>query len=707
MNYNKKFNVGSTSLAEPFFDYYHTLPLVAFGDVKSSAELSLVYNSMLAEENHFNIGNGFKLNLQKKLLINGTTIQLIDSNGIKLACNQPHNGTASYQQPAYAISDNSLRMLRRTTTGYDLEYPDFSKETFDSDGKLTGLTDKYGEEMLRYVYDSNNRLTSIIYRPQVNVAYKVLSFVYNTETSMLSSISYSGANETLLVCSFVAEDDGLVVKHYSGVDYVCAPSDLGIYATFSKEKDAATTNDHSVRLLCVKNENSISISEFKDGSVKDSKNYEAKKLSESNEIIVMDVTDFYGIKKRVQYENKQPKYLYEINTGETPITFTNGVFKGRVSVQGFDGANGGISPDMGYKMSPFLNTTYSLHFGDDATSSVYSGNAAVCGWIKSSNDVTFITLMNRKYYIEILQPNEWQYFMIPFENESSTIAFSRNPLDDFKDIRVVFFEKHLQDTKVSLVSTNLSKTLNLRDLRFENIINGHIDTAMPNVTFEDIVRYFIAVKKYGRTNEFYFNGGRNFITNVENIEIRKEHETGDGTLVTETFSLSDFDQLTNSFICQNITKTERYYFDEEDAFMTVKRPVSPGNVFTKYDSNLDLIERRDISTVFLLSHNYLLESCTRNSLGLITSHTVNGNITKQYTYNDDCTKLLSMTDEFGTVTTYTPDDMWGNVTSATIEGMTETNSTSSAKATKVATSYGSFSDWISTFTTSSASGFTA
>ena len=676
MNYNKKFNVGSASLAEPFFDYYHTLPLVAFGDVKSSAELSLVYNSMLAEENHFNIGNGFKLNLQKKLLINGTTIQLIDSNGIKLACNKPDNEIDSSEISAYAISDNSHRILRKATNGgYELEYADFSKEMFDTSGKLTGLVDKYGEEMFRYVYDTNNRLTSIIYRPQVNVAYKVLTFAYNTETSMLSSISYSSVNETLLVCNFVAEDDGLVIKHYSGVDYVCAPSDLGIYATFSKEKDAATTNDHSVRLLCVKNGNSISIAEFKDGSVKDSTNYEAKKLSESNEIIVVDITDFHDNKTRVQYENRQPKYSYEIDAGETPITFTDGIFKGKVSIQGFNSANGGISPDMGYRLSPTVaNTAYTMTFEEDVPSSRYEGNAAICGWVKHNGDECGISMQGYIYPIKILQPNEWQYFMVTFENESATVGFGNLSLADFEDVRVVFFGKQIQDMSAALYSSSLSKSLKLNDVVFKN--RTDTDTIVNcSASFEDILRYFIAVKKHNRTKEFYFNGGRNFITNAETLLVYNKYETESDDNETEYFSLSGFDQLTNSIICQNITKTERYYFGEGNAFMTVKRPVSSGNVFTKYDSNLDLIERRDISTEFLLSHDYKLELCTRNSLGLITSHTVNDNITKQYTYNDDCTKLLSMTDEFDTVTTYTTDDMWGNVTSATIEGMTETNST--------------------------------
>lgn len=678
-NYNKKYSVGSASLAVPYFDYYHALPLVAFGDVKSNIELSLVYNSMLEEENCFNIGDGFKLNLQKKLLINGTTIQLIDSNGNKIACNLPHNGTASYELPAYSVNDNSHRMLRRTNTGYVLEYPDFNKEVFDSEGKLIGSIDKYGEEMLRFVYDEDDKLTSIVYRPGVSVAYKVLSFTYDEETSNMASVSYSvAAGDPFLVCNIVASTIGPIVKHYSGVDYMCNSSMTGLYIVSSKEKDNDEINEHSNVVLCTKNYGEqIGISILRNGNIVDGNIYQAQKLSSDNEIVVMDTTDFYNVKTRVQYENHQPKYTYEIEDGETPISFTDGMYKGIVSVQGFDSPNGGISPDMGHQLSPLiLGSKYSFKFDEDTPSSKYTGNAVLCGWIAHESESCAIGLNGRVYGFEILQPSQWQYFMIPFENDSATISFTNPQNAEFADVKVVFLDKRLQDIKTSLVSTTLSKTLDLRELRFDNSINGHIDTAMSNVTFEDIMKYFIAVKKHNRTNEFYFNGGRNFITNVESIEVHREYVTEDGTTMTETYSMSDFDQLKNNVLSQNSVKAEKYLFpeDEEGVFMTVQRLILPGYLYTKYNINLDLVERRDISTVPLLTHNYLLESCTRNSLGLITSHTVNDNITKQYTYNDNCTKLLSMTDEFSTVTTYTTDDMWGNITKATIEGVTETSS---------------------------------
>ena len=53
MSYNKKYSIGSIALAEPYFDYVHTLPLVTFSDVKNTVELALVYNSQIAANNYF------------------------------------------------------------------------------------------------------------------------------------------------------------------------------------------------------------------------------------------------------------------------------------------------------------------------------------------------------------------------------------------------------------------------------------------------------------------------------------------------------------------------------------------------------------------------------------------------------------------------------------------------------------------------------
>ena len=111
-NFNKKCNAGSIVLASPYFEYVYSLPLVSFGDAKGSVELGIVYNSQLASSNLFNIANGFKLNLQKKLIFNnGKVSHIIDSNGLQIACNEATNGANNYGQRAYALNDESQSSL--------------------------------------------------------------------------------------------------------------------------------------------------------------------------------------------------------------------------------------------------------------------------------------------------------------------------------------------------------------------------------------------------------------------------------------------------------------------------------------------------------------------------------------------------------------------------------------------------------------------
>ena len=77
----KKYNVGNISLDLPYNSFIHELPLLGFSDMKNSYNFSLVFNHKLKLDlcNVFNIDNGFKLNVQKKIVFeNGMPSKLID-----------------------------------------------------------------------------------------------------------------------------------------------------------------------------------------------------------------------------------------------------------------------------------------------------------------------------------------------------------------------------------------------------------------------------------------------------------------------------------------------------------------------------------------------------------------------------------------------------------------------------------------------------
>ena len=66
-NYEKNYNVGNIRLDTPYTHFVYELPLLSFGDVLHTVNLSLVYQSKMSG-NPYSIAPGFGLNLQKRLI---------------------------------------------------------------------------------------------------------------------------------------------------------------------------------------------------------------------------------------------------------------------------------------------------------------------------------------------------------------------------------------------------------------------------------------------------------------------------------------------------------------------------------------------------------------------------------------------------------------------------------------------------------------
>ena len=81
MSYEKKFGVGNVYVDMPYAQFIHELPLLSFSDVQHNINLSLIFQSK-ETGNPFNIANGFKLNLQKRLIMNGNIpVKFEDTSG--------------------------------------------------------------------------------------------------------------------------------------------------------------------------------------------------------------------------------------------------------------------------------------------------------------------------------------------------------------------------------------------------------------------------------------------------------------------------------------------------------------------------------------------------------------------------------------------------------------------------------------------------
>ena len=126
-NYVKKYNLGNIMVDLPYNSYIHELPLLTFSDFRNGVNLSLIYNKRLesidigACSNTFNIKEGFKLNIQKKVYFDDNDLEYkyIDSSGKVITL--INNGGV------YTFDDESKRVLRSISTGYEIEYEDLIK----------------------------------------------------------------------------------------------------------------------------------------------------------------------------------------------------------------------------------------------------------------------------------------------------------------------------------------------------------------------------------------------------------------------------------------------------------------------------------------------------------------------------------------------------------------------------------------------------
>ena len=524
---NQKYSVGSIALAEPYFDYVHTLPLVTFSDVKNTVELALVYNSQIAANNYFNIANGYKFNLQKKLVFNedGIAVQLVDSSGIKVKCNPETNEVSASIYPVYALNDSTHRVLRKTSTGYELEYPDYSREEFGLDGKLTKNFDKYGEEIFRFSY-SNGLLSTIEYRPNVGTGYKKLTFGYSS--NQLTAVTYAAKDnnnvvKTYSIGTFSLASNGFDIQHYSDVKYHLrkVENEYIAYSTITNTSGGQTTVD---RVDCTKTGNTYVVNTLEYGVTKDTITYDAFLLGENNEIKMLDITNFYDIKTRVQYKDHRPYCSYEYFADEK-VMFNDGNYIGSVNIQEKNGVNGVISRGMGYPVAASLMNMFGYAFPEGTDPAVYVGQAIITGWIKSDTPQTCTFIINEKaYFVNIEAANTWQFFVLPFSNSSSSIIVFYSPIGsiDIQGTELYFLGKNIRRDMAGVANYTTLDNHYLENVTFANEIDGNIVTTGFKATFDDIHRY-LAAKKKGRTNEFYYNDGRNLITNADIILIRSEH----------------------------------------------------------------------------------------------------------------------------------------------------------------------------------------
>ena len=686
--YVKKYDVGQINLDLPYANYIHELPLLSFGDVQHTINLSLVFNYARKAEgdNSFNIANGFKLNMQKKIIINGndTPIKFYDSNGKTVQLTQFGD--------VFTFDDDSQRILRRTQLlnmpsvpgsditeesgtiqyTYTVEYPDFSREDYDSDGKIIASYDKYSTSSpVTYAYNEDDRLESITYGTT-----KIIEFAYLS--NKLHSITYAGKITTLDY-----DDNLLTVTHYSEVDYHFTTSynSFEVYSTNTGEEYSEIC---SRKWICSSNDNSLTVNQIVGSATIDTTTYNFWDYSETTkECNFVIVTDKFGVTSRIQLENRKPVYSYELTDN-----FFNGeemgdpIYSGTVFSYNEKDAMGPQSPSAGSSLTKATDSHWT--YGSNSTERI-SGRLILSGWINVAghDNCTFTIkkpgIPDQEYCVThsvpIIKNQTWQYFSFGFNvNNMNGITVTTNitnPSIYSKDFKLTFKSGTILSNSF-LYSYSTEDVFIQEDSYGRNVkvlaadkCKFYIGNTLLNqkVTSADVLRYKINQRYDRHSNEIYYNDCKGISINSNDFNLR--YDEGGATYTVLVTNLAVGTKVYKNGK-EYTTKTNFYTVDDSTHLMSKSFMGDVDDVYYKedvYDDNLDLIR----STVDGITTTY-----SRNSKGLVTSQVMSAEgttetISRSVTYDDSITKIESETDEFGVTTTYQTDDAWGLVTKVIVD----------------------------------------
>lgn len=563
-NYEKKYDIGNISPDLPRANYIHELPLLSFSDVQNSINLSLVFNYARHEEdiaenkNSFFIAPGFKLNMQKKLVFDESydLSKIYESDGrlVELTTNED-------MVNIFTFDDDSQRILRRipqstptpvppdsneivpetgnTTYTHVVEYPDFSKEVYDSNGKIIEVYDKYSDTpYLTYAYDESGRLTSISYKET-----KVISLSY--ESDRLNTVTYNNCSST-----FNYNTDGTLssIEHYTEVVYSFDFTDG--YKIEAKKDENAVINSSAVNINDTNK--TISISDHYENTV----TYKFDNMTPTLQNNIVEITDNLGVKTRVQFNSSKMTYSYEI--GESDAEFVDDQYVGSINVY--------RTEDSVYSSQTAYTKKYSdgelmTYIGNnmwkyETTSAVVNkGYYIVSGWIKQ----TELNIPNNSKNVRIgvtesdpgvscfaggISYNKWAHFAfkVPSESNSIYVLFSGSGLE-VKDVKVTFQRTHVRPDENScyvpiyedvLIHKTDGSAIPLHQICFSAY--GY-DPALDWSSFDDILRYLVNKKKNENTYEFYYSKSKTVVPIIPSNEIKFGYRSEEDA---ETYLLNDY-----------------------------------------------------------------------------------------------------------------------------------------------------------------------
>ena len=662
-NYVKKYDVGQIKLDLPYANFIHELPLLSFGDVQNTFSLSLIFQSKLTT-NPFYIANGYKLSIQKRIIIsNGTPQSYEEGNGTLIKLNYCYGNK-------YAFDDGSQRFIRLINGQYVLENPDYSTEIFDTNGNVLFVKDKYGNSILRYEY-SSEKLTSVIFKEN-----KTVNFNYAGDS--LDEIEYTHSNNTYLT-TLDCSGNNVTVHHYSGVDY---------YMNYTSGYFEAYSPNYFEKLTVNVNGNSITVNRYSNNNTIDRMTYDYVDCIESGEANIIDITNFHNVTTRVQFANGKPSYSYEkLNNMFIENSATNNYYyPGKVTFYNNEKAIGsqGYGDDLKLKDISIPNTNYPYSFYLEQN---LTGLMTLSGWLKpvyeetSECDITINggNTVIAKQTIKGLKKDIWSYFSISFyaENVASiTVVTSESKaLIVANDFRLSFQAN--SNTNLEEYIDNLIKSsgvlIHTDNEGVETVIpitdtveyiNGASPISKINypMTINDLMRFKINQTFGSNTGEIYYNDCRGAFAMAGAFYIK--YRTPDGVSITASLNNLDIGKMYT--IKSDVYVTKMSFYTENGATrIRIESWKNSNAIETKvYNEKFDLIWSSADNTT---------TEYRRNNKGLIESQVIDNSIQREAIYDDSCTKLLKTIDEFGVITTYTTNDTWGVITASTVDGTSVTD----------------------------------
>ena len=653
---------------------------------------------------------GYKLNVQKRLIFsNNLPHQYIDAS-YKIETLLENSNSA------FTFEDDSRRILREKNNGnYEVEYPDGSKEIFNSNGYIISVLDKYNNTVFTYTYDSAHKLTSLTYRLD-----KEITFSYNS-SNQITSTTYASNSTT-----FTYSSSGINISTFSG-EYIRLQS--GGYNLLS------TVGHNNASNVFVPN-NAIYIIGELDGEYV-TKATLTKRIYDSNGDFTntwhtiydfpnlnyagcsynqVEITDYYGVKKRIQYRNNKPQYSYEI-VGDDVLfkqvnnlsTYTSNVEILQTNDSTSDTRIFGVQTlHNGSKLQPYPNNQKVFFISGSDVPDSESEYYVLSGWAKSTVDSTENT-QSKIYANSVLESegrnerteivldltpcNQWKYFSVMFKYAGTRLEVLPESLTSVQ----------LGDVRIAATGFGSEEELNLMSMLTDGLVprSKNLDEFMPiencifyfdgvetkinkAIHYEDIFKYKVNYKNTVYTDEFYSENVKCIIYNNDELRIR-------AVCGITTYFLDECYLVKRKYLGNGKTQYT-WLIDDDPRYFLATETTDENNErisFQTIDSHFDVVT---------MQKDNVLNSIARNGNGLVTGEFIQSSSpANDYVYrniysygiDDNGNQSITSTDFYNNVTVQKFDPVWGAPVSVTCpDGIVVTDEFDDSKRALVKRSIG-------------------